>query len=99
LAKKRKSPYRHKVRTYRRRDGTVVHTYMRGKGPKPRRGQRPRRRAITAPEQPFFIRLQYPDGVEELTVQSSTYLSALDRGITSRRQPDAPHTIVIRRRS
>ncbi len=32
----RKSPFRHKVRTYTRRDGTVVDMYHRGKGKEPR---------------------------------------------------------------
>ncbi|MBW2672006.1 MAG: hypothetical protein JRD89_01155 [Deltaproteobacteria bacterium] len=86
--KKRKSPYRHKVRAHKRK-GRPVRSYERGKGPKPRDKTRSRRRAsalrparrstIVKRRRGYEVEIYLPDGVEEVPVDSPDHVSALRR--------------------
>ena len=104
--KTRDSPYRHRVRQHKRL-GYVVHSYERGKGPKPssskkRKPAPPIRREKTSRSKKstsFNVRVEYPDySIETLDVVAPTFVRALDRGIEERKKLKIPVLVAMRRR-
>jgi len=108
--RKRKSPYKHKVRKHMRL-GRPVRKYERGKGRKPATPIRVRRRRVVgAPvrgKKPrvepsgsgslYDITINYPGGPpDRFDVDARSYMGALDSGIVDRERTVAPKMIRIR---
>lgn len=88
---KRKSPYRHKVHTYKRRTGKTVHQYERGKGEKKTKVSRPR---LHHPEQDttnkYSVHITYVElPAEHYQVNAASYPDAIEVALSKR-----PHLTV-----
>lgn len=88
---KRKSPYRHPVRSHTR-SGIHVGKYERGKGSKPK----PRRRDPSTGKK-FTVIAHFGRGRESLPVRANTYSTALREGLGMIQTPEIPDRIMIRR--
>jgi hypothetical protein len=99
----RKSPYRHKVRTYHRRSGTTVHQYERGKGKKPFEHHR-----MADPNLPhretdgvrtrYDVHITYVGHPAEIfSVVSSSYPETIESALSKRNHITVPwHIRVVR---
>ena len=97
----RKSPFRHKVRTYRRRTGRVVHQYERGKGAKPAEHHRlanPNMPKRESAQTHYNVHITYIDLPKEtFAVMSSSYPSAIDEALSRRNHLTVPWHIRVSR--
>jgi len=97
--KKRKSPYRHKVREHKRK-GRPVRSYVRGKGEKPHKD-----RAYLVGESKYSVKVVYPDHTSEYVQVPPigraklpfAFRKALDVGIELRRYIKQPVIVSVRR--
>jgi len=104
--KKRKSPYRHRVREHKRQ-GHPVHSYERGKGDKPTLSKKRRlstyvrKEKVPSPKSKstsFNVKVEYPDySFETFDVVAPSFVHALDRGIEERKQLKIPIIVAMRR--
>jgi len=90
---KRRSPYRHPVRSHIR-SGVEVKKYERGKGSKPKRTQRTR---IPARGGDFTVIVFFDGERESHPVKAKTYTDALNSGLNRIQTPEIPQRIRIRR--
>jgi hypothetical protein len=96
----RKSPYRHRVRTYRRRSGKVVHQYERGKGDKPTKLAKPTlgHHKSSSTRAKYIAQITYiSQPAETFPVVASSYPEAIDTALSIRRQITPPYQIDIKR--
>lgn len=94
---KRKSPYRHKVRTYKRRTGRTVHQYERGHGEKKHKVSRPQ---IHKPEQNitnrYIVHITYTNlPTESFPVTASNYPEAIEMALSIRTHITPPYQITV----
>jgi len=105
---KRKSPYRHTVRNHTRAGSIFVHTYERGKGKPPLRQVITRSTEATPPRKAmpktgefsgsYYVQIEYPEHeVESFTVQATSCVPALERGLSQRREFKVPLAVLLRR--
>lgn len=96
--KKRKSPYKHRVREHLRQ-GTQIHQYSRGSGDKPQ--SRRRKRVVGNPVEDvydsFSSRIYYIRGKSErFDVSGPKYIDALSNALEKRESIKTPLKIRLR---
>jgi hypothetical protein len=90
----RKSPYHHKVRTYKKRSGRVVHQYERGEGNKPAEHHRmanpnmPKRESVSTHYNVHIVYVSHP--AEVFSVVSSSYPEAIEEALSRRNHITVP---------
>jgi len=89
---RRKSPYRHPVRSHTR-SGVKVGKYERGKGPKPK----PPSRTHPSMQGGFTVSLYFDHESESHSVRAKTYVMALNAGLGMIQTSEIPDRIRIRR--
>lgn len=100
--KKRKSPIRHHVRKYKRKTGTEVNDYNRGKGKRPPQIKtpsisNPKTNSSPSPNN-YQARIIYVSGpAETFPVTASSYPEALETALISRFYPNSPYMIEVKR--
>lgn len=108
-SKKRKTPYKHDVKSHTR-SGRTVKSYVRGMGEKAVRAMKKRaakrvaERVVTVKKKDvsktnnFTVRVEYVDkSYEHVDVNAPDYINALDGGIDGRKIPKELAVIRIRR--
>lgn len=92
---KRKTPYKHPVKTHKRR-GKTVNKYERGKGDKVNKARRSRVVGGNPSSLEYAVTVTYIGSSEQLSVDARNYLGALDMGLENRDKIERPTSIRIR---
>jgi len=99
--RKRKSPFRHKVRSHTRSSpkGKIIKVgeYWRGKGKPPIRKLKRARNPKGSSPKFFVVKIIYPNkSTERIRVEAKNYFEALEEGLERRRSLDMPLMVDIR---
>jgi len=97
--RRRKTPYRHKVRNHVRQN-RPIRNYERGKGGQP--SSNPRRRRVVGGSVnpsggPYDVTIVYVGSSERFDVDAKDYVGALDSGLGGRAEIEPPRMIRMRR--
>ena len=92
----RKSPVRHTVRTYKRRNGKTVYQYPRGHGKKNIKISNPKLKQTESTSNNFNVKLLYTElPPESYPIDSSTYPEAIELALLSRSHITPPYQIEV----